>query len=245
MKTFASWYVSIVCLGLVAVSIFSLKDSPDLFVPEIQLVSTSSQSGPVFESIASDLKQKFSVFAGEPIWNVSMIEIHRILQKDSRLESFQIRRKLPNKIQVSVFAKQPLAALFNEADGTAVPLSADGSLLAAMALAEAPDLPLVRGGKLQSDLALRVRLVDVLSVIPQQGQFSRDEISEVVIEKSGEVSVIMSGDATKVLLGKTLAEKQVSRISQVLKYLKSRSIKGRVIDARFSKKVVVRVRNAS
>ena len=36
---------------------------------------------------------------------------------------------------------------------------------------------------------------------------------------------------------------KVSRVEKVMSYLHNRNIKGRVIDARFSKKVVVRVRN--
>ncbi|NQY99779.1 MAG: FtsQ-type POTRA domain-containing protein [Bdellovibrionales bacterium] len=245
MKTFASVFLFFVIALLVVVNFSSLRDSPAFFVPEITVVSPSNQNSAMANKIAKDLKAQFERFHGLPIWQVSMKEIHALLQDDPRLESFQVQRKLPNAIQVSLVPKKPLAALLDAKKGLVFPLSADGSLLAAMGLAEAPNLPLIRGRHLSSDEALRQQLVKVLSVIPSSGLFSREAISEVLIDKSGEVSVIMSSDGTKVLLGDRLAEKQVSRISQVLKYLKSRSIKGRVIDARFSKKVVVRVRKAS
>ncbi|MEO0336269.1 MAG: cell division protein FtsQ/DivIB [Pseudomonadota bacterium] len=245
MKTFANWFAFLAILAFGAIALISLKNSKQLLVPEILIVSESSRNSVVFDKISKDLSSQFQRFQGLPIWEVSVQEIHSILKKDSRLESFQVRRELPNRIKVALEAKLPLAGLLLEKVGQVLPLSADGSFLAAMSLSEAPDLPLLRGEHLKNDPKSRAKLVEVLSVLPKEGLFSRMEISEIVMNKSGEVSVIMNSDGTKVLLGQSLQAKQVGRIRQVLKYLKSRSIKGRVIDARFSKKVVVRVRKAS
>jgi hypothetical protein len=48
--------------------------------------------------------------------------------------------------------------------------------------------------------------------------------------------------AVQVVLGEDSLNTKVERVAQVLNYLSAEQIKGRVIDASFSKKVLVRLR---
>lgn len=245
MKRFVSIFSAMAFLLFIAASVWGLKDSSILRVEQVEVVQKGEVLHPIlFEAIAKDVGQFLVEYANKPIWQVSIEDIRQQLLNDNRIEEFQVKRRFPNYVEVALSPKQPLAALLSK-KGRLFPLSSDGSLLPDFSLGEAPDLPIVRGLHLFNDSKARARLVQLLNQIPSEGVFSREKISEVMQNSAGEVSVMLVVNGTKVLLGKTLDEKKITRVGQVLKYLQSRSFKGRVIDARFSKKVVVRVRNAS
>ena len=245
MRKFVSIFSGLALILFLVAMGWNLKDSSLLRVERVNVVQKGEVLHPIlFESIAEDINSFLSDYSQQPIWKVSIENIRKALAEDSRIEDFQVKRKFPNQVIVALRPKQPLAALLSK-KGRLHPLSADGSLLPDFALGEAPDLPIVRGLHLFKNKKARLSLVGILNQIPEQGIFSREKISEVMQSSSGEVSVMLVTGGTKVLLGKSLDEKKITRVGQVLKYLQSRSFKGRVIDARFSKKVVVRVRNAS
>jgi len=69
-------------------------------------------------------------------------------------------------------------------------------------------------------------------------------ISEIFYSKKEGFKIFLKGVATEVRMGDSDFGPKISRVEKVLSYLDSQNVKGRVIDARFSKKVVVRVRKA-
>ncbi len=210
---------------------------------QVQLANGSG-GGHLFQRIREDLNTQLDRYRGQPLYDVSLQEMLDLIEKDRRVATASLRRTFPNRITVEISPRRPLALLLG-LDGHFHPVASDASLLPSLAVPTSPDLPVLRGLSFFKSRGDRMKIVDILDVLPEEGEFSRKQISEIRMNRAKEVILFLSESGQRVLVGKGLDKSQVERVEQVLKYLRSRSIKGRVIDARFSKKVVVRVRNAS
>jgi hypothetical protein len=106
------------------------------------------------------------------------------------------------------------------------------------------DLPLLRGAQFFEDVQLRRQAVDLMNEIPFEGVFHQGLISEVRFDKHKGFELLLTNGWTRVNMGKEDFSRRVRFIERVLNYLQEHKMQARVIDARFSKKVVVRLRNA-
>lgn len=245
MKAFAKG-VGLLALVLVlgaGVAFYVKENLMSLEKVQVTLAAGSGQAH-LFERIQKDLNSQLDRYRGQPLYDISLKEMLGLIEKDRRVATASLRRTFPNQITVEISPRRPLALLLG-LDGRFHPVASDASLLPSLTVNTAPDLPVLRGLSFFKNRRDRMRVVDILDILPQEGEFSHSKISEIRMNKSNEVTLFLSESGQRVLIGKTLDKGQVERVEQVLKYLRSRSIKGRVIDARFSKKVVVRVRNAS
>ena len=123
------------------------------------------------------------------------------------------------------------------------PVATDAALLPPIPITEAPDLPFLRGEDLKDETSLREKTIELFSAIPDVGPFNKGNVSEIVYGKKEGFKIYVNGTRAEIKVGDSDFGPKLSRAQKVLAYLDSRNIKGRVIDARFSKKVVVRVRN--
>jgi cell division septal protein FtsQ len=232
----------VVALG--GVTAYVLSDSL-LRVEKIVVAEAEGSVQPLlFQNIEKDLSKNLQKFSSRPVWEVSLEEIMQLIETDRRVEKASVRRSFPNFVTVEITPRQPLLLLLG-VGGELFPLATDASLLPALSVSASPDLPLLRGLEFFEDAEARKTIVSVMEFVPSSGLFSRASISEVRMNKEKEITFFLNQAGTQVLIGNHLDQGQAARIEQVLKYLVGHSIKGRVIDARFSKKVVVRVRNAS
>jgi hypothetical protein len=74
---------------------------------------------------------------------------------------------------------------------------------------------------------------------------SQKTVSEIYFDRAKGLVLVLLPDGVEILLGNQDHARRVLRIRRVVEYLQSEDIKGKTIDARFSKKVVVRLRNES
>ena len=70
-------------------------------------------------------------------------------------------------------------------------------------------------------------------------------VSEIQYSKKDGLVLVLGLDDNTVIMGDREFKKRIDHVRRVVQYLRSENLRGRVIDARFSKKVVVRLRNAS
>ncbi len=228
-------------IGLSVFFLFQYVANQWLSVKEIQI---QAQEDVYWEDsiaeIQSKLQSKFQPFIGKRIWDISLNDLKNILQlENSRIGSFQIIRLLPNRFLVRLQPIKPLL-IFLDANGKIYPLGMDGELLHSLPVTQIPDAPILRGSVFSQELLLRQLALEFMQLLPEQGDFSRQTISEVSYshrEKSLFFRLSKNGRTIKV--NRNPKQLRIKRIESVLHYLDQQSIQWYVMDARFLQKIVV------
>lgn len=208
---------------------------------DIDLIRGSDQEV-IFQRISNTLSPQFKSFEGRYFWQVTLSQIYEIVAKDKRVKSVNIYREFPDRLRVEVEPRTPVLA-YLALDGRIYPVATDATLLPPLPLKDGSDLPFLRGEDFKDEQALRARAIELFENLPEQGFLSKAQTSEIAFTKQDGFKIFVSGSKAEVKMGDTDFGPKISRVQKVLSYLDAQSIKGRVIDARFSKKVVVRVRN--
>lgn len=208
---------------------------------ELDLVS-SSKEDLLFQRIKKTLEPQFKHFEGQYFWSVPLSTVFEQTIKDKRVKKASIYREFPMRLRVEIEPYTPVLAYLS-GDGRIYPVANDATLLPALPAADAPDIPLLRGEDLKDEPSLREAAIELYNLVPDEGDLSKRLISEIFYSKKEGFKLFVSGTTGELRMGDTDFGPRISRIAKVLSYLDSQNIKGRVIDARFSKKVVVRVRN--
>ena len=210
----------------------------------IEVLSPSDRDPPVLNRLKSRLK----VFVGQSLFSVSLQDIRRVLKSEPRVhsENTQILRDLSNRrLVVSLKMFKPLALLW-KSHRQVYPLSRQADLLPPVDFLQAPDLPLLRGDAFFKTPSLRKVAVEFLSHLPPQtGYLNQESVSEMGYSREeGSLWVLLTDHPGTLKIGLRLETKKYKRMESVLQYLNQQSIKWRVIDARFSQKIVVRTGEA-
>lgn len=237
------WSIAIVCLLLLAgaAMVFNNPQWIKVETIEIDLMAGSNQDL-IFQRIKNSLTPQFKSFEGKYFWQVPLKRIHEATAKDKRVKRVNIHREFPSRLRVEVEPRTPVLAYLG-ADGRIYPVATDATLLPPLPFKDAPDLPLLRGEDFKDEQELRERAIELFEAMPEEGMMRKSQISEIGFTKKEGFKVFISGPNAEVKIGDTDFGPKISRVQRVLSYLEMQSIDGRVIDARYSKKVVVRVRN--
>lgn len=227
------------CFFLIGVSYYGL--SKWMVVKEIQL---ELKQEPTWdhseEEIRKKLLTKLQKFIGKKIWQVSFDDLMQDMRSEPRVGPIKILRLLPNRFFIQVQSRKPLLVLLNSSKNTIHPLSMDGQVLPPLSADQIPNLPILRGPIFLKKIEVRKQAINFLSLMPEQGDFSHQEVSEIRYshqEKS--LIFILSKNGKSIKVGYDPTQMKTKRIESVLRYLDQKSIKWRVIDARFSQKIVV------
>lgn len=187
-------------------------------------------------SVIQELKKQTDSFIGVWFWEFSLQKLKKIVQAHPKVEQVQILRSWPNRYHVLLLSEKPVLILMGRKFFH--PVTAQGNLLGS--LMNPPDLPFLRGEVFFDQLDLRKQAVQLYLHLPEKGFFSRKNISEMKYSKKDQnfyLYLLQSGKPVRV--SENLSEFRPDRVESVLKYLQQKKIKWRVIDARFSQKVIV------
>ena len=206
---------------------------------EVQVLSSLPEN---HEPLKSHTKKVLDKMKGHSLLKLSLESLHQDLIEDKRIKRAEIQRRFPNKLIVSIephkaklnmmAVKFGLHSITNQGEVLPVPLSDQKA-----------DLPILRGINFHKDKGLRIKALNMMAQIPKEGLFKQSNISEVrFVEESG-FFLYMVEPETVVKFGKDKFTKKSSYIERAMNYLRSQKLDGRVIDARFAKKVVVKLRN--
>ena len=163
-----------------------------------------------------------------------------------------------------------MLVLLHPSSGKIHPLSMNGEILPPLPSKQIPDLPILRGITFLEKIEIRKSVIQFFHLMPKQGEFSREAISEVkysnqdkslvlILSKNGKSIKVgydpvkpqprgmASVKSEKIPIEESKKQKEIlhkinvktKRIESVLRYLDQKNIKWRVIDARFSQKIVV------
>ncbi len=235
------FFLTLLLVGGLA-SIFVDKDLTRLKAIQVVL-SGGSQETALFKGIEADLSPRLAPFMSESLLRLSLRDVLREVYQDGRVQSARVRRVFPGKLEIVITPHQPVL-VYLSARGELFPIARDGTLLPRASLVDIPDVPILRGGELAKEEGLKARrkAVALLEDLPDRGLFSQLQLSEIHFQKEEGFELILL-NGLSVLVGQGDLGLKASQIEQVMKYLNEEEIGGRVIDARFSKKVVVKLRH--
>lgn len=243
MKSYFKWALQIAGAIVLATGGFLFLRSDWTRIHKIEIVQAADSSPLLFERIRNSLQPELNKKQGARVWDVSLRDIRKFVRRDRRVKEVSILREFPGSVRVVVEPYSPVLG-FLDTDGKIYPIANDATLLPAVSAQENLDVPILRGPVLREKQELREVAIALLESLPPEGSLSKRRISEVVYSKEDGFKVFLAGANTEVRFGDTDFSPKVSRVTRVLTYLENQNIKSRVIDARFSKKVVVRARNA-
>jgi cell division protein FtsQ len=108
-------------------------------------------------------------------------------------------------------------------------------------IVKAPDVPVLRGGSFLKSIEKRQKAISILKNLPETGPMSFSQVAEIEYYQESYWARLVS-NSVKIHLGVQNLPKKIERIDRVMNYLKSSKLDPRVIDADFSKKLVVKLR---
>jgi cell division protein FtsQ len=217
-------------------------------VNDIEIVLEDGDPSFIFPAIKATLDKRLSYERGQFIWQVDIERVLGLVEQDRRVKDVKVARILPNSIRVRVVPHIAIANILGIRSDVLYPIARDGSVLPAVEASEAPDSPILRGENFLKNSQLRGRVIELLDAMPEAGAFSREEVSELYLDKNNDFLLTLKKTGTQVNIGHESFEPdffktRAGRVNRVLNYLENQKMVGRVIDARYSKKVVVKLRN--
>ncbi len=195
------------------------------------------------EVLKKDLNDKLTSVIDKKVWQIELTSLRADLMKNNWFKMVAISRLFPNKLSLALDIEAPIALLTNNLEIFAV--SESGALLAPMKSTYLPVLPILKGENFFRNLELRKSAVSLLKDLAINSEFSPKTIAEMTYSKEENFNLLILPSKSIVKMSADHVAIKASRIAQVIEYLNSNQMNSRVIDARFSKKVLVRLRKGS
>lgn len=188
------------------------------------------------------IKSKLGDYKGQSLLQVSLNKISSTLKDDVRIQRVSIQRRIPGQLNVQIHLSEPRAILYDKNKGWR-PVTFDGDLLPPLKVGQFIDLPVLRGNEFNDSQDLRKEVVLFLNLIRNAKEFASKNVSEIWWSKKKGYSFFVGEPPMEVVMGLSLEIEKIQDVEKVLRYVYRQQLKGRVIDARFAKKVVVSLRN--
>ena len=213
---------------------------------DLVLRSTGEDGKPRAPGIAeTKMKERLNAqlahLKGKRIWEIDLSKMRASLARDEWVKDIAIARRLPNEVRVSVRPKSAALVLVSK-QGEFIPITDDSELLSALPSGQLPDVPILRGEIFAKDRARRDRAVKLALALSEDGPLGRHNVSEISWTNEEGYVLTLIQPKVEVKLGEERVDLKTMRVAQVLNYLSANNLRGRVIDASFSKKVLVRLR---
>lgn len=195
-----------------------------------------------YEDYFKSFKSNLSKFDGENLWDIDLKLVKEFALKEPWIESVEIYRRLPQTLRLEVKPKSSIA-IYLTSQGNLHLLSSDGKILPKINQTKSPRLPVIQNAKIIKDGKNKEKIVAVLNEIASEGHLKLESIAEVHLGSKNEVLLTDLNTKSLIKLGNGNVGIKSARVAKVLEYLDQNNLKGRVIDADFSKKVLVKLRN--
>ena len=228
------------CLSLLSLCLWKSHQTGLFDVKTIEVLPMEAAAVASFPLVESQVKNQLSVFLHQPIWKMKISEMTERVMRERWVKDARITRAFPDTIKVWIQPRQ-IAALLLDKDRQILPVAVDASLLPLMKNSN-PDAPYLSGQNLYENVELRRRAIEVLSQLPDSGLLSHKAVSEIFYNTQEGFVLVLNTGGLEVLLGENSNMEKIFQINSVLDYVSAKKIKARVIDARLSKKVLVRLR---
>ncbi len=196
------------------------------------------------QEVLDRLKSRLNRFVGRSMLTLQMEEIRKVLHSElhSHSENAKVLRDWSGRRFVISLQPLKVQALLWKNAQEFYPLSGEARLLPPVSLSQLPDVPVLRGRVFLKEARLRKQVLRFLNLLPEENKhLSKAGISEITYsQREKSLWLVLSAHSGLIKTNSSyLKTKTAQRIESVLQYLKQQNIKWRVIDARFSQKIVV------
>lgn len=234
---------SVTVLGLIAV-IYIFLTSPTFRIQpiEVKMVDEASYSQ-VFSKIKKPLDNLLSQFTGQFVWDLDLEKVMRVALSDLRIKDVKVSRTLPNRIQVLITPHMPILNVLGNKTRVLHPIARNGEVLPDVQATDAPDGPILRGEFFLHEKDLRMKAIELMLALQETGSLSQRTVSEISFDKKKGFQLYLQNSKLVVWVGSEDFKTRIGQAHRVVDYLQGEHLAGRIIDARYNKKVVVRLRN--
>ncbi len=243
--TYFKWTLTLVILpGLLIAVIISSQKAQFFAIENIEVVLTNDLKNSLhMESFLKKTNAQLESLKGHSLWDLEVTDVYDSLQKETWIESLSLTRKWPSELLVEITARETKMIYVN-GQGQTFPVLADGAMLEKVDPATVPDIMVMVGKNFEKSPELRKKALAVIDEIPDEGSFSKKNIAELRFEQNTGFWVSLMQEGLQVRLGEDRVRLKAQRVSQVINYMQNQELQARVIDANFSKKVLVKLRKA-
>lgn len=243
MKISSKWWTALLVVLLFVFAGIGFTSSSSWVDTKIDLLKPDEVPEELYKPVVESLKPRLEKYEKLKIWQLSLKELEEDLRQEDRVKDVRLMRSWPREIQVKVWPYQPIFVVL-DGKGHAYPVTKDARVLNAIPLREVQSMPIVRGAQFLAQKELRQMAAKLVGSFEQTEDLNNREISEITQNQKDGFRLYLVKSGAEIRLGDSDFDLKLKRVGKVLSYLDDQQIKGRVIDARYSKKVLVRVRNA-
>jgi cell division protein FtsQ len=209
---------------------------------EIELEDSKNNKNQYWGDLIGKIRPQLKEFENKNLWQVPLLRVAEKFQSEIWVKSVSVSRSWPQKLIVKIKNKE-IKLLGINTEGRLIPIESNGDLLPPISWSDAPKKPLLRGLNFMTQITLRKKILDFIDLLPREGSFNEKQISDFTYNDTDGFVATIVWKSLQINLGFEPSTLVLLRVSQVLDYLQSRNINVRVIDANFSKKVLVKLRN--
>lgn len=214
----------------------------------VEIVGASAgqqREAPGPQGLQERVQKSLATYGQKKIWEIPLREVKATILKDEWVKDVLISRSFPNSVNVRIVPKQTALVLVGP-KGELWPITEEGTRLTTLPADALPDVALLRGEIFMKSAMKRKEAIEFALSLPENGMINKRNVSEIFWNKDEGYSLMLMQPKVEVKLGNEQLATKVLRVGQVMNYMSANQInglaKGQVIDASFSKKVLVRLR---
>lgn len=195
-------------------------------------------------SLKPELEKNLLSMKGQNIWGLGLGKVRTQLLEHPWIKEVELSRRFPDKI-FSLIRLHSVAFLYLDRKNRIFPVLENGIKVPQIKATMAPSAPILRNNKILKDPKLLEKVLELYLAIPQIGPLKKENIQSIDYKKITGLTLKMVDQDVLVHLGDKNIRTKALQVLRVMDYLESQKQKARVIDASFTKKVLVRPRKRS
>lgn len=233
-------------VAVVVAAGWALRSESDYFVVrEVPVELEYEQNQQVLVgSLKTDLQKQFAHLKGLNIWKTSLSELQSVLLRSPWIKTVELRRRFPDQISAYLELKK-VSFLYVDKKNRIYSVVEDGEVIGPLDGEVVPSAPILRNNNIYADEKKLKKMVELLDQVPSIGLLKRENIASIDFNNVTGLTLNLIDEPVTIHLGEQNIQTKVLQILRVSDYLKSQNQKARVIDASFTKKVLVRPRKGS
>lgn len=238
------WLGRLVVLGLVFLAAHvSVKDKGFFRIQTIEFAIESDEKDlPAWSSLNKEVEAVLDSLKGRSLIVVSLKDIKMKLDRFRSIQNLQVIKSWPRTLRIQ-YSLPPLKAVASLQRNRFHALSSQGQWIGPLSWSQLPKRPWLRGSWMEKKPDLLPQALGLIDILPKAGGITLDKISEIGFNEGDGFAVTLVKTGQQIIFGYDDFEVKALRANQVLNYLQNRNLESCVIDANFSKKVLVRLRN--
>ncbi len=214
--------------------------SPLFSISKKEIVYESSVVFPPYiQHLQSEFDKSLGKFVGKNILSTGINQVRNFAEKQNWLSDIHVKKTLPNTLNISARVKN-IVASFHAKNNIVYCLFDDGSFLKNVPLALLPDVPVISSDTMFFDSLVRNQLAFMLKEISKKKWVNLNEIDQVFYTEEKGFSFSFLKFNLTIVLGFNNFESKMNRAQKVIDHYGIEYLDEHVIDANFSKKVLVR-----